>query len=83
MTANEFHKLFSDLRKLARLIPLNWGAIQNNQYDHLIDMFSCANFDSLENLLRPFGDQIKVFSSPLVYVAMWNCVSSSASDPSE
>lgn len=71
MTANEFHKLSSDLRKLARLIPLNWGAIQNNQYDHLIDMVSCANFDSLENLLRPFGDQIKQCFRRRWY--MWRC----------
>lgn len=71
MTSDEFEVLSSDLRRLAKLIPLQWGAIQNNQYDHLIDMFSCTDFNSLEKALSPFGDQIKQYFRRRWY--MWRC----------
>ena len=71
MTSDEFEVLSSDLRRLAKLIPLQWGAIQNNQYDHLIDMFSCTDFNSLEEALSPFGDQIKQYFRRRWY--MWRC----------
>ena len=32
MTAEAFNKLSLDLRELAKLIPLKWGAIQNHCY---------------------------------------------------
>ena len=71
MTATEFERLSADVRKLAKLIPLNWGAIQNNAYDHLIDMFACEGFDNLESALAPFGDQIKQYFRRRWY--MWRC----------
>lgn len=71
MTSDEFDVLSSDLRRLAKLIPLQWGAIQNNQYDHLIDMFSCTDFNSLEKVLSSFGDQIKQYFRRRWY--MWRC----------
>lgn len=40
MNATEYNKLSTDLRTLAKMIPLHWGAVQNNQQDDKLDMFS-------------------------------------------
>ena len=71
MTLEEFNKLSNDLRELAKQIPLKWGAVQNNRYDHLIDMFSCSTFESLENALAPHNDLIKQYFRRRWY--MWQC----------
>jgi len=71
MTAEEFDMLSSDLRVLASRIPLKWGAIQNNRYDHLVDMFSCPTFQSLENALVSYDDAIKQYFRRRWY--MWKC----------
>ena len=39
MNASQFQKLSTDLRSLARIIPLHWGAVQNNRFDSNINMF--------------------------------------------
>jgi hypothetical protein len=71
MTAKEFNKLSDDLRKLAKIIPLRWGAIQNNNYDRLIDMFSCQSFEMLECAIKNFDEQIKQYFRRRWF--MWQC----------
>lgn len=71
MTASVFDVLSDDLRTLASNIPLRWGVVQNNQYDHLIDMFSCPTFQSLENALAPYDETVKQYFRRRWY--MWQC----------
>lgn len=66
-----FEKIAADLRTLASRIPLNWGAVQNNLYDHLVDMFGCETFESLEKAISGFGDTIKQYFRRIWY--MWKC----------
>lgn len=71
MDSVAFEKLAADLRTLASRIPLNWGAVQNNRYDHLVDMFGCETFESLEKAISGFGDTIKQYFRRRWY--MWKC----------
>lgn len=71
MTTVEFGVLSADLRALASKIPLKWGAIQNNRYDRLLDMFSCTTFQSLENALASHEDAVKQYFRRRWY--MWQC----------
>ena len=48
MTQNQYEKLAADLQSLARIIPLNWGSIQNNGTDKKINMFQINSFNELE-----------------------------------
>lgn len=48
MTELQFQKLSADLRKLAKVIPLHWGAVQNNRIDDKINMFSIDSYEALE-----------------------------------
>lgn len=71
MTSEEFNALSADLRALASKVPLKWGAVQNNSYDHLIDMFSCQTFQSLESALSYHDQAIKQYFRRRWY--MWQC----------
>ena len=71
MTIEEFNALSDDLRMLAGRIPLGWGAVQNNSYDRLVDMFACPTFESLENALAPHDDAVKRYFRRRWY--MWQC----------
>ena len=71
MTAEAFNKLSLDLRELAKLIPLKWGAIQNNSFDNSIDMFSCHSFESLESAIRDLDRPIKQYFRRRWF--MWQC----------
>ena len=72
MTTEEFTALSSDLLALAGKIPLQWGKIQNNQYDQLVNMFSCPTFQALENALVDIcDDDIKQYFRRRWY--MWKC----------
>ena len=48
MNEQEFLKLSSDLRLLAKKIPLHWGSIQNDKTDSYFDMFKIMNYADLE-----------------------------------
>lgn len=64
LTESEFDKLSSDLRVLAKDIPLHWGAVQNNRYDgYLSEMnfFRLKTYDELENAVRTFPENIKLY----------------------
>ena len=71
MNSRTFEKLSNDLRVLASKIPLSWGAVQNNRYDHLVDMFGCETFDSLERAISQFDAPVKQYFRRRWY--MWKC----------
>lgn len=48
MNSSEYLKLSKELQDLAKIIPLNWGAIQNDNTDRNINMFSIQTFSELE-----------------------------------
>ena len=71
MTPEEFDTLSMELRALAGNIPLGWGAVQNNSYDSLVDLFSCQTFQALENAIASHDDAIKRYFRRRWY--MWQC----------
>jgi hypothetical protein len=48
MTQLQYEKLAADLQVLARIIPLNWGRIQNDGTDRQINMFQIHSYEDLE-----------------------------------
>ena len=48
MTQNQYEQLAADLQSLARIVPLNWGGIQNDGTDNQINMFQIHSFEELE-----------------------------------
>ena len=48
MTQNQYEQLAIDLQSLARIVPLNWGGIQNDGTDKQINMFQIQAFEELE-----------------------------------
>ena len=52
MTHQEFQRLSSDLQQLVKIIPLHWGAIQNDKTDIKIDMFQIHSFANLEDQIK-------------------------------
>lgn len=71
MTEIEFRRLSEDIRLLAKSIQLNWGAIQNNKYDHLLNMFSIDTYSELESSLVKFSEPIQVYFKRRWY--LWKC----------
>lgn len=71
MSPNQFEQLSTDLRNLAKVIPLHWGHIQNNGYDRLIDMFSCGTYRELEAAISTLSDEIKSYFRRRWY--LWQC----------
>lgn len=56
MTQNEFNQLSKDLQALVKIVPLNWGSIQNDKTDGQIDMFQIHTFSELERQLLPLSE---------------------------
>lgn len=71
MTSEEFFKLSSDLRTLAKNTPLNWGRVQNNRNDDKIDMFSIQSYDELEKVIERLSDTEKNYLKRRWY--LWRC----------
>lgn len=63
MQQNEFEMLSSDLRRIAPIIPLNWGHVQNNPYDYelkkVCNIFAIKSLDELEYNISRFDDDHK------------------------
>lgn len=49
MTQSQYEQLAGDLQSLARIVPLNWGGIQNDGTDKQINMFQIHTFEELES----------------------------------
>lgn len=71
MTNEEFNTLSSDLRILAKNIPLNWGRVQNNKNDDKIDMFSIQSYDELEKTIMVLPDIEQNYLRRQWY--LWRC----------
>jgi hypothetical protein len=48
MNSNQFSLISKDLQTLAKIIPLNWGHVQNDSTDSQINMFEINSFEELE-----------------------------------
>ena len=71
MTAKEYFSLSKDLQQLAKIIPLQWGAIQNNNTDGQIDMFSIHSFEELEKAIIHLPDHSKNYFRRRWF--LWKC----------
>lgn len=71
MNYEQFEQLSSDLRILAKKIPLHWGFVQNNCNDRLIDMFTCETYQKLEDAIANLPDDIKSYFRRRWY--LWQC----------
>jgi len=66
-----FNKLSSDLRYLASRIPLQWGQIQNNNTDDIIDMFRIESYEELETKISMLNNDSKNYLRRRWY--LWKC----------
>jgi len=59
MTQRQYEQLAADLQSLARIIPLNWGGIQNDGTDKQINMFQIHSFEELERQTATLSENSK------------------------
>ena len=59
MTETEFAQLSEDLQSLVKLVPLNWGFVQNDKLDSQIDLFNIHSFIELERQITALSDESK------------------------
>lgn len=71
MTQNEYLKLSNDLQQLARIIPLQWGNIQNDGTDKQINMFQIHSFLELETQISNLSDNSKNYFRRRWF--LWKC----------
>lgn len=71
MNATQFQKLSKDLRSLARIIPLHWGAVQNNRYDSNINMFGISSFEQLDAAVKNLSPDLRNYFRRRWY--LWKC----------
>ena len=71
MTKEEFKGLSAELQDLAKIIPLQWGNIQNNSTDSKIDMFQIDSFAKLEHNVQSLTDDDKNYFRRRWFV--WKC----------
>lgn len=71
MTQNQYEQLASDLQSLAKIIPLNWGRIQNNGTDNKINMFHINSFSELEIEIANLSDNDKNYLRRRWF--LWRC----------
>lgn len=71
MTQQEYLKLSNDLQELARIIPLNWGCIQNDDYDKEIEMFQIHSFSELEAQIIHLNEKAKNYFRRRWF--LWKC----------
>jgi hypothetical protein len=71
MTQNQYKELATDLQSLARIIPLNWGSIQNNGTDRKINMFQINSFNELEREITNLSESDKNYLRRRWF--LWRC----------
>ena len=59
MNNSEFDQLSKDLQSLVKIVPLNWGSVQNDSTDGQINMFQIQTFSELERQLIPLNADSK------------------------
>lgn len=67
----EFDKLSSDLRRIAKKIPLHWGRIQNNSFDDKINMFKIKTYEELEQAIATLDEMRQNYLRRRWY--LWQC----------
>jgi len=71
MTQNEYLKLSNDLQKLAKIIPIQWGNIQNDGTDKQINMFQIHSFEELEKQIANLSENSKNYFRRRWF--LWKC----------
>jgi hypothetical protein len=71
MTHIEYQKLANDLQQLAKIIPLQWGNIQNDGTDKQINMFQILSFEELEKQIANLSDNSKNYFRRRWF--LWKC----------
>jgi hypothetical protein len=71
MTKEEYQRLSVELQELAKIVPLKWGAVQNNSNDSQIDMFKINSFDQLEKEIQKLSDNDKNYLRRRWF--LWKC----------
>ena len=71
MNADDFVSLSTQLRELAKRIPLRWGAVQNDETDHKLDLFSVDSYDQLESAIAKMTEDDKNYWRRRWY--LWKC----------
>lgn len=65
------NNLLSDLQNLVRKIPINWGAIQNDNFDNKINMFQINSFIELELSIKHLSENEKIYFRRRWF--LWKC----------
>ena len=71
MTELEFNRLSKDLHSLVKIVPLNWGSIQNDSTDSQIDMWKINTFAELEGKLIDLRENSKIYFRRRWF--LWKC----------
>jgi hypothetical protein len=71
LTQNEYIKLCNELQQLARIIPLQWGNIQNDGADKQINMFQIHTYEELESQIANLSDNSKNYFRRRWF--LWKC----------
>jgi hypothetical protein len=71
MNTNQFVSISSGLQNLAKIIPLNWGNIQNDATDSQINMFEINSFEELELKITRLSDASKNYLRRRWF--LWRC----------
>lgn len=71
MNQTQYDSLSQDLQNLARIIPLNWGAIQNDSTDRNINMFQIHSFNELEIAINNLTEDQKNYFRRRWF--LWKC----------
>lgn len=66
-----YQSLSKELQQLCKSAPLQWGQIQNNKTDNLIDMFSCKNVDDLEFKIKNLKSETQNYYRRRWFI--WKC----------
>lgn len=71
MTHQEYLNLSKDLQALARIVPLNWGNIQNDRSDKQINMFQIQSYSELETQIFSLKEDAKNYFRRRWF--LWKC----------
>lgn len=71
MTQEQFTRLSEELKRVAPLIPLRWGKIQNDTTDRLVDMFKIDSFAELNRQIEGLDENSKNYFLRRWF--LWQC----------
>lgn len=72
MQHHEYIQLKLELQThVTQFLNVNWGAVQNNQFDSQLNIFSIATYQQLENELQQFDDLVKNYYRKRWFI--YNC----------